>query len=146
LGNLAQLGYAVKLSVEVQYILAIEALAGLDEVQVVFLELPEFDHMVFGALELGCISSAPTAALTQMTYEFVLLPEGGVDLKVGRPKFLFNLVGRGVFEIGDRQAFAGGAISVGVISPAVADGRSTCTHSWSAAASSAHAAPPSARL
>jgi hypothetical protein len=53
LGNFAQLGYAVKLSVEVQYILAVEALARLDELEVCLLELSDFHDMVLGALELS---------------------------------------------------------------------------------------------
>jgi hypothetical protein len=57
-GNLAQLGDAVELGVKVEDVLAVEALAGLDEVKVVFLELPELDDMVFGALELRRISKA----------------------------------------------------------------------------------------
>jgi hypothetical protein len=40
----------------------------------------------------------------------MLLPEGGVDLEVRRPKFLLGVVGRGIFEVGDRQALAGGAV------------------------------------
>jgi hypothetical protein len=58
MGNLAQLGDALELGVEVEYVLAVEALAGLDEVKVVFLELAELDDMVFGALELRRISMA----------------------------------------------------------------------------------------
>jgi hypothetical protein len=46
LRNLAQLRQAVELGVEVQYILAVEALAGLDELEVCLLELPEFHDMV----------------------------------------------------------------------------------------------------
>jgi hypothetical protein len=52
LSDLAQLGDAVELGVKIQYILAVEALAGLDEVQVVLLELPQLHDMVLGALEL----------------------------------------------------------------------------------------------
>jgi hypothetical protein len=53
LGNFAQLGYAVKLSVEIQYVLAVEALARLDELEVCLLELSDFHDMVLGALELS---------------------------------------------------------------------------------------------
>jgi hypothetical protein len=52
LGDFAQLGYTVELDIEVQYILAVEALARLDEVEVVLLELPDFHDMVLGPLEL----------------------------------------------------------------------------------------------
>ena len=52
LGDFAQLWDAVELSVEVQYILAVEALAGLNELEVCLLKLSELDNMVLGALEL----------------------------------------------------------------------------------------------
>jgi hypothetical protein len=52
LGDLAQLGYAAELDIEVQYILAVEALARLDEVEVVLVELPDLHDMVLGPLEL----------------------------------------------------------------------------------------------
>lgn len=76
----------------------------------------------------------------------MLLPEGGVDLQVRCPKFLFNFMGRGIFKVGDRQAFAGGAISEALRLAVAAMLRPCAAHSWSTAASSAHAAPPSARL
>lgn len=60
-GNLAQLRYAIELSIEVQYVLAVEALAGLDEVEVTLHKLPRLHNMVLGALELPCISTAPHA-------------------------------------------------------------------------------------
>jgi hypothetical protein len=40
----------------------------------------------------------------------MLLPEGGVDLEVCGPKFLLDVVGRGICEVGDRQALAGSAV------------------------------------
>jgi hypothetical protein len=46
LRNPAQLREAVELGVEVQYVLAVEALAGLDELEVRLLELPQFDDTV----------------------------------------------------------------------------------------------------
>lgn len=53
LRDLAQFGYAIELSVKIQYILAVEALAGLDEVEIVLLKLPYLNHVVLGALELS---------------------------------------------------------------------------------------------
>lgn len=52
LSNLAQFGYPIELSIEIQNVLAVEALARLDEVQVCLLEFADFDDMVLGALEL----------------------------------------------------------------------------------------------
>jgi hypothetical protein len=40
------------LSVEVQYVLAVEALASLDELEIGLLKLSDLDNMVLGALEL----------------------------------------------------------------------------------------------
>jgi hypothetical protein len=61
---LVSIGYAVKLSVEVQYILAVEALAGLDEVEIILLEFSKFHDTVLGALELPCISIALPVAFS----------------------------------------------------------------------------------
>ena len=61
MSKLAQLGNAVKLGVEIQYVLAVEALARLDKVQVGLLELAHLHDMVFGALELGLLSAAVLA-------------------------------------------------------------------------------------
>lgn len=74
----------------------------------------------------------------------MLLPEGGVDFKVGGPKSLLGIAGR-IFEVGDRQVFAGDAVPGGSISRYhwLTLGES---YSWRRAASSAHAAPPSAHL
>ena len=44
----------------------------------------------------------------------MLLPEGGVDFKVGGPKSLLGIAGR-IFEVGDREVFAGDAVPVGVL-------------------------------
>jgi hypothetical protein len=40
------------LSIEVQYILAVKALASLDELEISLLKLSDLDNMVLGALEL----------------------------------------------------------------------------------------------
>jgi hypothetical protein len=40
------------LSIEVQYILAVKALAGLDELEISLLKLSGLDNMVLGALKL----------------------------------------------------------------------------------------------
>lgn len=58
LGDFAQLWDAVELSVEVQYVLAVEALAGLDKLQIGLLELADLDNMVLGSLELPGVSDA----------------------------------------------------------------------------------------
>lgn len=57
LGDLAQLWNGVKLGIKVEDILAVEALAALDEVHVVPGELSQFHDMFLGALELPCIST-----------------------------------------------------------------------------------------
>jgi hypothetical protein len=100
LGDLAQFRYAVELSIKVQYVLAVEALAGFYEVEIVFLVFPEFDDMVLGALELQCISVSLLDFVGE-THNLMLLPKGCVDFEVGCPKFLFDIVGRGIFEVGD---------------------------------------------
>lgn len=46
LGNVVQLWDAVDVGIEVQDVLAVVALAGLDEVEVVFLEFANLDDMV----------------------------------------------------------------------------------------------------
>lgn len=111
--NFAQFWYSVELGVKVQYILAVEALASLDEVEVSFLKLPDLHNMVFGALEL-CLGQyrgiSPTPRV--MTHQLVFLPEGGVDLEVCGPEPFFGLVSRGVFEIGEDESLAGGAVPV----------------------------------
>lgn len=61
LGDFAQLWDAVELSVEVQYVLAVEALAGLDKLQIGLLELADLDNMVLGSLELPGVSDASRA-------------------------------------------------------------------------------------
>lgn len=53
LGDFAQFWNAVELSVKVQYVLAVEALAGFDELEIRLLELSDLDNMVLGALELA---------------------------------------------------------------------------------------------
>ena len=45
------------MGVEVQNMLAVVALAGLDELQIVLLELPDLDDMILGFLELYGVSS-----------------------------------------------------------------------------------------
>jgi hypothetical protein len=40
----------------------------------------------------------------------MLLPKGRVDLEMRRPKFLLGFVGRGIFEVGDRQSLASSAV------------------------------------
>ena len=52
LGNLAQLGNAMELGIKIQNVLAVEALAGLDELEIGFLKLSDLHDMVLGALEL----------------------------------------------------------------------------------------------
>jgi hypothetical protein len=47
LSDLAQLRQAIELGVEVEYILAVEALAGLNELEVCLLEFPNLYDMVF---------------------------------------------------------------------------------------------------
>jgi hypothetical protein len=54
--DLAQLGNAVKVGVEVQNVLAVVALAGFDELKVVLLELPDLHDMILGLLELCRVS------------------------------------------------------------------------------------------
>lgn len=83
--NSAQLGYTIKLSIEVQYVLAIEALAGLYEVQVRLLELSEFHDVVLGALELPAVSIAWPCGTWRMTCNLVFLSEDGVDLEMRGP-------------------------------------------------------------
>jgi hypothetical protein len=52
LGDFAQFWDTVELSIEVQYILAVKALASLDELEISLLKLSDLDNMVLGALEL----------------------------------------------------------------------------------------------
>jgi|TARA_R110002003_G_scaffold1489_2_gene23089 hypothetical protein len=46
----------------------------------------------------------------------MLLPEGGVDLQVRGPEVLFDLVGGGVFEVGEGEGLAGGAVPEALVS------------------------------
>lgn len=48
--------------------------------------------------------------LPYVTHNLMLLPKGRVDLQVRRPEFLLGVVGRGIFEVGDRQALACSAV------------------------------------
>lgn len=65
MGNLAQLWDAIDVGIQVQNVLAVVALAGLDEVEVVFLELPNFHDMILGALELCGVSLLPEHVVHQ---------------------------------------------------------------------------------
>lgn len=56
MSDLTQLGYAVEVGVEVQNMLAVVALAGLNELQIVLLELPDLDDMILGLLKLYEVS------------------------------------------------------------------------------------------
>jgi hypothetical protein len=56
MSDLTQLGYAVEVGVEVQDMLAVVALAGLNELQIVLLELPDLDDMILGLLKLYEVS------------------------------------------------------------------------------------------
>jgi len=83
------------LRVEVQYILAVEALTGLDVLEISLLELSDFHHMVLGALE-----------------EFMLLAKYGIDLEMRIPQRCLEFVGGGVLEIREEESLAGGAVPV----------------------------------
>ena len=96
-GNVAQLGNGVKVGVEVQDVLAVEALAGLDKVQVALLELAHLDDIVRDAAQ-----------------DLVFLAEDGVDLEVGGPQQLLCVVGDGVVEVGKDEGLAGRAIAGGI--------------------------------
>jgi len=93
LGDFAQFWNAVELSVKVQYVLAVEALAGFDELEIRLLELSDLDNMVLGALE-----------------EFMFLPEFGVDLQVRIPQRRLEFAGGCVLEVGEDEGLAGGAV------------------------------------
>jgi hypothetical protein len=54
--NFSQLRYAVEVCVEIQDVLAVVALAGLDELKVVLLELPNLHDVVLGLPELYYVS------------------------------------------------------------------------------------------
>jgi hypothetical protein len=95
LGDFAQFWNAVELSVKVQYVLAVEALAGFDELEIRLLELSDLDNMVLGALE-----------------EFMFLPEFGVDLQVRIPQRRLEFAGGCVLEVGEDKGLAGGAVPV----------------------------------
>jgi hypothetical protein len=96
-GNGAQLRNGVKVGVEVQNVLAIEALAGLYELQVDLLELAQFDHILRDAAQ-----------------ELVFLAKDGVDLEVGGPQQLLRVVGDGVFKVGKDEGLAGRAVAGGI--------------------------------
>jgi hypothetical protein len=70
-------------------------------VEIVFLVFPEFHDMVLGALELPYISITLPNSFAHKAHNLMLLPEGSVDFEVRCPKFLFDIVGRGIFEVGD---------------------------------------------
>ena len=144
LGNAVQLWDAVDVGIEVQDVLAVVALAGLDEVEVVFLEFADLDDMVLGALELCRVSVRSwRGQRCGATHQPMLLPEDGVDLEVRRPQLLLDVVGGGMCKIGKGQALAGGAVP-GKRQRASQRGVAAA-HSWRTAASSAHDAWASAR-
>ena len=104
------------MGVQVQNVLAVVALAGLDEVEVVLLELAHLHHMVLGALELCCVSLTARPFLKSVgdgTHDLMLLPEDGVDLQVRGPQLLLDLVGRSMLEIAEGQRLADCAVPDG---------------------------------
>ena len=116
LGDFAQFWNAVELSVKVQYVLAVEALAGFDELEIRLLELSDLDNMVLGALELCCVSLTARPFLKSVgdgTHDLMLLPEDGVDLQVRGPQLLLDLVGRSMLEIAEGQRLADCAVPDG---------------------------------
>jgi len=114
LGDLPQLGDAVKLRVEVQDILAVEALAALDELEVVLGELADLDDMVFGiAPQLAALirQHAPRYSIGRsVTHMAQFLPVAAVDLEMGRPELRLDALGRGVLEVDGDDALARSAV------------------------------------
>lgn len=111
--NLAQLGNTVELGIQVQYVLAVEALAGLDELEIGLLELSNLHDAVLGALELSLCQRRAPAVVLGGAYKLVLLSECGVDPQVRVPERRLESVGRGVCEVGEEEGFAGGTVPVG---------------------------------
>ena len=112
--NLAQLGNALKLGVQVQYVLAIEALAGFDELQIVLLQLSDLDDALFRMLLQLSPVSPPSPRNLEWAYRAVFLSEDGVHLEVSVPELRLSLVGRSQLKVGEEHILAGDAVPGGV--------------------------------